>query len=182
MLLALLRLVVGLLGGALGGPPGALAVLWFDTDRIISGAPPPPGMFRLSWDAALLSSAGEGVRRGGPPGAIKPPGGADVGPPGGGGVPVREAERGGGGVAVLAGVFSAPGFLLIQRLSSGSYTKLLASPSLAFTGLLAWSSDSFLLPPPNQPPKPQPFLAAFASAARFASDLLVPYHDKCHSL
>lgn len=72
---------------------------------------------------------------------------------------------GGGGVAFLASVFSAPAFLLIHRLSSGSYTKLLCSPSLALIGLFAGSGLSFLPPPPpNQLVKPQPFLAPFSAA------------------
>lgn len=68
---------------------------------------------------------------------------------------------GGGGVAVLAGTISAPGFLLTHRFKSGSYTKLLASPSFARIGLPGdWSPagggvSAFL---PNHPEKPQPFL------------------------
>lgn len=111
----------------------------------------------------MLNVIGGGVgREGGGP--MIPIGGADVVLIGG-----VLAARGGGGVAVLLGVFSAPGFLLIQRFRSGSYTKLLASPNLALIGLLGSSASSFLLPP-NHPPKPQPpFFAAFASAARLAS-------------
>jgi hypothetical protein len=66
--------------------------------------------------------------------------------------------------------------LLIHRLSSGSYTKLLASPSLALTGLPGDKVSlglpgSFLLPPLNQPEKPHPFLACCAAAAaRLAMD------------
>lgn len=49
-------------------------------------------------------------------------GGGGVADEGGGGVPEtdRGPALGGGGVAVLASTFSAPGFLLIHRLSSGS--------------------------------------------------------------
>ncbi len=152
MLLALLRLVVGLLGGA-------LALLWFEMLRAMSGAP--PGAFKLSWEIALLNVIGGAGREGG--GAMIPIGGADVVLVGG-----VLAARGGGGVAVLAAVFSAPDFLLTQRFRSGSYTKLLASPNLALMGLFGISAASFL-PPPNHPPKPQPFFfAAFASAVRFA--------------
>lgn len=91
--------------------------------------------------------------------------------PGGG---VELADRGGpafggGGVGFFASVFSAPTFLLIHRLSSGSYTKLLCSPRLALIGLFAASRLSFL-PPPRNPPgiqlvMPQPFLADFSAAA-----------------
>ena len=158
MLLALLRLVAGL--------GGKLALLWPETLRAMRGAP--PGAFKLSWEIALfiviglLNVIGGGVGRGGG-GAMTPTGGAVV-------VLVAGvlAARGGGGVADFAGVFSAPDFLFTQRLRSGSYTKLLASPSLALIGLFGISAGSFL-PPPNHPPKPQPlFFAAFASAARFA--------------
>ena len=171
MLLALLRLVGGLVGGALGGlpaPAGSLTPLWFDAERAIMG-----GTARLSEDAGLFSPApGGGAVDGG---LDRFGGGADADADveaGGGGVEVGPA-RGGGGVAVLAGVFSAPGFLLIHRLRSGSYTKLLCSPSLALIGLLPLPrfSSFFAPPPPNHPPKPQPFLAGFsASAARFAGE------------
>lgn len=71
---------------------------------------------------------------------------------------------GGGGVAVFASTFSAPGFLLIHRLRSGSYTKLLDSPSFARIGLLEAASPAPLISagflPPNHPPKPQPFFVA----------------------
>lgn len=66
-------------------------------------------------------------------------GGADAVPDAGGGEGVfvwdRGADLGGGGVAVFAWFCSAPAFLLTQRFSSGSYTKLLASPSFALIGL-----------------------------------------------
>lgn len=119
MLLALLMLVVGLLGGALGGPPAALLFETFETERIMVGAP------RLSIEALLESSGVPARILGGIMGGgalwLVVSGGGGV-PMGGGGVP--ETERGpalgGGGVAVFAGVFSAPGFLLTHRLSSGS--------------------------------------------------------------
>lgn len=108
-------LVVGRLGGALGGPPGGPpTLLVLETERAM-GAPPPT----LSIEGDFCS---EGMERGGsiPPGPIG--GGGVPVDDGGGGVP--ETERGpalgGGGVAVFASTFSAPGFLLIQRLSSGS--------------------------------------------------------------
>lgn len=94
----------------------------------------------------------------------------------GGGVPLTErgpAARGGGGVAFLISTFSAPGFLLTHRPRSGSYTKLLCSPSLALMGF-PLDEESPMLPspflePPNQPPKPHPFLVlAAAAAARLA--------------
>lgn len=121
----------------------------------------PPETFRLSWEMALFSAIGGGVgREGGGP--MNPFGDADEVLVGG-----VLAARGGGGVATFLCVFSAPGFLLTQRFRSGSYTKLLASPSLALIGLLGSSAVSFL--PPNHPPKPQPlFFAAFSSAARLA--------------
>lgn len=119
MLLALLMLVVGLLGGPLGGPPA----LWFETDLAIG-----VGMPRPSWLDRVDSPTPVAV-----PGRGGPPGGADARPRplSGGGVPasvrgggVELAERGGplggGGAAFLASVFSAPAFLLIHRLSSGS--------------------------------------------------------------
>lgn len=69
----------------------------------------PPGAFKLSWEIALFSDIGGGVgREGGGP--INPIGGADEVLVGG-----VLAARGGGGVACLLGVFSAPDFLLTQR-------------------------------------------------------------------
>jgi hypothetical protein len=114
MLLALLMLVVGRLGGA-------LALLVLETDRVMAGGARP----RLSEDDAFVSSGVPARTFGGINGGgallLEIKGGGGV-PVGGGGVP--ETERGpalgGGGVAVLAGVFSAPGFLLIHRLRSGS--------------------------------------------------------------
>lgn len=158
-------LVVGLLDGL-------LSVLALDMDRNMGGAPP-----RLSCDGALLRTAG---------GANEPKedeGGRLDRPCGGGGVcgGVPLADRGlpsalgGGGVAAFASTCSAPGFLLTHRLSSGSYTKLLASPSLALMGLPGDDASpglpiSFLPPPLNQPDKPQPFLACCAAAARLATN------------
>lgn len=160
MLLALLMLVAGLLGGALGGPP----MLVLEADRIIGG-----GAIRDSVEG-LLDSSGVADRilggiRGGGALLLVVNGGGGV-PMGGGGVPDtdRGPALGGGGVAVLGAVFSAPGFLLIHRFRSGSYTKLLASPSLARIGLpgdddSAGEGDSAFFPPPHHPEKPQPFLA-----------------------
>jgi hypothetical protein len=116
MLLALLILVVGRLGGA-------LALLVLETDRVMTGGARP--RLRLSEDDAFVSSGVPARTFGGISGGgallLEIKGGGGV-PVGGGGVP--ETERGpalgGGGVAVLAGVFSAPGFLLIHRLRSGS--------------------------------------------------------------
>lgn len=91
MLLALLILVAGRLGGALGGPP-ALAV---EAVRSIGGGAEPGGPAPIGGE-----SAGPGVelmRAGGPGGGAD----ADVG---GGGVPAppgRDGARGGGGVAVF---------------------------------------------------------------------------------
>lgn len=154
MLLALLMLVVGRLGGPL---------LVLETDRSIGGGA------RLSVEAVLVRSGVPARTLGGMSGGgalLLVTSGGGV-PGGGGGVPVidRGPPRGGGGVAVFAGVFSAPGFLLTHRLSSGSYTKLLASPSLARMGFPgddspgAGASRAAFLLPPNHPPKPQPFLA-----------------------
>ena len=96
MLLALLRLVGGLVGGALGGlpaPAGSLTPLWFDAERAIMG-----GTARLSEDAGLFSPApGGGAVDGG---LDRFGGGADADADveaGGGGVEVGPA-RGGGGV------------------------------------------------------------------------------------
>ena len=109
----MLMLVVGRLGGLLGGPPSGPVMLVLDAERAIGGAPP-----TLSIDGDFSKV---GTDRGG---GIE----VDIG---GGGVPVEDggggvpaAERGppfgGGGVAPLASTFSAPGFLLIHRLRSGS--------------------------------------------------------------
>lgn len=119
MLLALPRLVAGLLGGALGGPPALLMLLAL---LIIGG---PPRAFRPSeCDGGrdrLLALRDIGGPGGGTP---RPPGGALVGPrpSGGGGVPFpfRDAALGGGGVAVFAGISSPPPFLFTQRFKSGS--------------------------------------------------------------
>lgn len=132
MLLALLRLVAGLppggmLGDRPGGPPApeaslmALAMLWLETDRFIIG-----GANRLSCDGGIAMPGPPMAGGGAADGGLDKLGGGALwdAAMGGGGVPVparvAELERGGGGVAVLAGVFSAPGFLLTQRLRSGS--------------------------------------------------------------
>lgn len=119
MLLALLMLVPGRLGGA-DAPPA----LPFDTLLVIvGGAISSPGAlpvpFVSSWGPEKLLDGG------GPAADIGR--GADVGPPGGPeGPTIPETARrgpvafGGGGVAVGAGVSSAPAFLLIQRFRSGS--------------------------------------------------------------
>lgn len=171
MLLALLMLVVGRLGGPLGGP-----VLWFETERVMGGGTPRPSAPEGMVGTADVVPARTGPGGGGAderpmPTPPLPPEGGVEGMPGGG---VELADRGGppfggGGVGFFASVFSAPAFLLIHRLSSGSYTKLLCSPRLALIGLLG-SGASFL--PPRNPPgiqlvRPQPFLADF-SAACFA--------------
>ena len=95
MLLALLRLVGGLVGGALGGlpaPAGSLTPLWFDAERAIMG-----GTARLSEDAGLFSPApGGGAVDGG---LDRFGGGADADADveaGGGGVEVGPARGGGG--------------------------------------------------------------------------------------
>jgi hypothetical protein len=163
MLLALLMLVLGLLGGPPGGAPVPLMP---ETERAIRGG---GALERPSMEGAVLRP---GVDRGMPAAGggtlVRPPGGGGV-PIGGGGVPAGPA-RGGGGVAVLGSGFSAPGFLLTHRLRSGSYTKLLASPSLALIGLFGALSARLASPflPPNQPPKPQPFFTACWAAARCA--------------
>jgi hypothetical protein len=174
MLLALLRLVAGRLGGLKGASLPLLCVL---ACLIIIGGPPlPPGGAKLSalWlETKLLLLRDTGGPIGGA--AIDPMGGAlPGGPPGGGGVPLplREAARGGGGVADLAGVSSAPAFLLTHRLSSGSKTKLLASPRLARTAFGASPGIGFSfagLLPLNQPAENQPFFCALAASARLAA-------------
>jgi hypothetical protein len=116
MLLALLMLVAGLLGGALGGLP----TLLLEAVRAIDVDSP-----KLSVDGGL-PKAGMGIGiDGGPPdggGALARPAMGGGVADGGGGVPLEEtgAPFGGGGVAFFASVFSAPGFLLTQRLRSGS--------------------------------------------------------------
>lgn len=119
MLLALLREVAGRLGGAIVRPSPlallmALMLLMLLTLRPMGGAPPMagPGMCRLSLDICCLSPLT--LLMGGP---LE---GGGVPLPIGGGVPLRDAARGGGGVALLAGVMSAPAFLFTQRLASGS--------------------------------------------------------------
>lgn len=107
MLLALLMLVAGLLGGAEGGPPATL--LAFEAERIMDGGTA-DGPDRLGEEAAL--TGGVGLR-----------GGAELEGPGGGGVPApagRGVARGGGGVADLGALSSAPAALLTQRFWSGS--------------------------------------------------------------
>lgn len=164
MLLALLMLVVGRLGGP-------LAALWVDADRAMSGGAASPSPVADIGGAADVETTRMGPGGGAddrPTGAPPPEGGVEG--IGGGGVELADRGGpafGGGGVAFFASVFSAPAFLLTHRLRSGSYTKLLCSPSFALIGLFVGSALSFL-PRPNQPVKPQPpFLAAF-SAASFA--------------
>lgn len=161
MLLALLILVAGRLGGRLGGPAPTSDP---ETDRLGPKGEGP------SWADNPLPGPNGGAPElvtglGGAPPPPPPPSAADLG-----------ADLGGGGVAFLTSTFSAPGFLLIHRLSSGSKTKLLASPSFARMGFPAVlgegeasAMDSFFLPPPNQPPKPQPFFVDCLLAARMPS-------------
>lgn len=164
MLLALLMLVVGRLGGP-------LAALWFETERAIGGGAASPSAPAVTVGTADAVPARMGPGGGADDRPIAPPDGGVEGMGGGG---VELADRGGpalggGGVGFFASAFSAPAFLLIHRLSSGSYTKLLCSPSFALIGLFAGSRLSFLPPPPNQPVRLQDFLADF-SAACFAVD------------
>ena len=167
MLLALLMLVAGRLGGPVGGPVALAPAL--EPDRAIGGAPPRTG------GAANEPSMGFEAERA--------PGGGGV-PAKGGGVPLTErgAAFGGGGVGLGASVCSAPGALLIHRLSSGSYTKLFASPSLARMAFLAGSAESAFLPPPNHPLKPHPFFSACCSAARFSSSAAIFLTSSAFSL
>lgn len=169
MLLAWLMLVVGLEGGAEGGAPGGPATLLvLETVRIRGGSADPGG------GAKDPDSLGELPPSDGAGDECVRIGGAELDGPGGGGVPEpagRGVPRGGGGVATLGALSSAPGALLTQRLWSGSYTKLDFSPSLARIGLLGeLSRDSFLAPPPNHDPRPHPFLPlpAFSASARLA--------------
>ncbi len=165
MLLALLMLVVGRLGGPLGGV-GIAALLTLDAERAIGGAAPPgPLLCGMALAGGMMEVDTD---RGGPPGGAAP----------GGGVPLTERAApllGGGGDGLDASTCSAPAFLLIQRFNSGSYTKLLASPSLARTGLfksgvLPLVGMSPFLLPPNQFVKPHPFFPCCCSAARFAAE------------
>lgn len=107
MLLALLMLVAGLLGGAEGGPPATLLV--FEAERIMDGGTA-DGPDKLGDEAELAGGVGLS-------------GGAELEGPGGGGVPApagRGVPRGGGGVAGLGALSSAPPALLTQRFWSGS--------------------------------------------------------------
>lgn len=166
-------LVPGLLGGARGGPLPALPsdILLLIVGGADSPLPPCGGILPLSPSpcAVGISAIAEVVRCGGPDGGL----GAEVAA-GGALLPLivlgGPAALGGGGVADGVGVFSAPAFLLIQRLRSGSYTKEDCSPSLARMGLLGCEpmSASFFAPPLNQPPSPQPFFAGATSFARAA--------------
>lgn len=169
MLLAWLMLVVGLEGGAEGGPPaGPATLLALEAARIMGGGTDPGGPGG--------PGGGPGEKRPSFERVVEPgrDGGARLDGPGGGGVPEpagRGVARGGGGVATFGALSSAPAALLTQRFCSGSYTKLDFSPSLARIGLLGeLSRDSFFDPPPNHDPRPQPFLAldAFSASARFA--------------
>lgn len=117
MLLALLMLV----GGRLGGPLGMLAALVLDTVLAIGALAGPSAS---GWTFERSDGAGLN-RRGGPPGgALARPLSVGVAPSAGGGGGVPETDRGidfgGGGVAFLVSVASAPAFLLTQRLRSGS--------------------------------------------------------------
>lgn len=160
-------LVVGLEGGADGGPPAAPGTLLaLETVRDRGGSAEPGGPALVG---EKLPSDGAGVFE------VVRGGGAEPDAPGGGGVPApagRGVARGGGGVAILGALSSPPAALLTQRFRSGSYTKLDFSPNLARIGLLGeLSADSFFEEPPlNQEPRPQPFLAfdAFSASARFA--------------
>jgi hypothetical protein len=108
MLLALLIPVPGLLGGP-------VPMLPLDTLRLIALEAAGPGGAEAG--GAGASKEAEGTRGG----VFRR--GADVGPASGPGpLTVRggAADRGGGGVAVGVGVFSAPAFLLTQRLRLGS--------------------------------------------------------------
>lgn len=109
--------------GRLGGPLAAPTMLLFETVRFILGGI--EGGARPS--ASAFSDAMGGVALGG---KLDPElwrvGGAPEGPvlfPGGRPAPLAALggpDRGGGGVAAFATLSSAPPFLLIHRLSSGS--------------------------------------------------------------
>lgn len=94
-----------LVPGRLGGPVTALP---FETLRLIAGGAARPGGAEAGGLGRGMSEEADVERRG-----------ADVGP-----VPLTvrggPLALGGGAAVVAAGVFSAPAFLLIQRLSSGS--------------------------------------------------------------
>lgn len=122
MLLALLMLVPG----RLGGPDGPVA-LPLDTLLLIEGgAESSEGGGALPVRSPLTPGRDpERLLDGGGP-AADIGRGADVGPGGPVGLGAPDTARrgpvafGGGGVALATGVSSAPAFLLIQRLSSGS--------------------------------------------------------------
>ena len=106
------------------GRLGALAVLVFETERIIAGGPS-----ELTSDIDGVSPGGGGVivDRGGPIGGAlaRPASGLEVGPGGAiGGAGLDDTERGiplgGGGVAFLASLSLGSAFLLTHRFCSGS--------------------------------------------------------------
>lgn len=130
MLLALLIPVPGLLGGPLGGAPLRPMEPLLALRDIGSAARRgrPVSLWPSDWDGPGINSLTARCAIGGALpeliglGALEREGTLETrgGP-----------ARGGGGVAVLASTASDPAFLLIQRFSSGSYTKDDASPSLA---------------------------------------------------
>lgn len=164
MLLAVLKPVPGRLGGALGGPlppplenvlmrTGGAARFEDDGTDVDTGADSSDCVYL--WARSFVEAAGRGANE--RPGGGGVPDGLLPMPPGGP-LNVRRGPLGGGGVADGAGVASAPPFLSTQRFRSGSYTKLLASPSLALMGLFACgTSGASFFAPPNHPPN-QPFL------------------------
>jgi hypothetical protein len=126
MLLALLMLVAGLVGGALGGPADG-GPLPLEAFLCIRGGPARPlasgSGVELSICLASTLEAGRGIGGALPAligiGGLEPAVGILVPAPGG---PLAErgGPLGGGGVAEAAGVAEPLSFLLIQRFNSGS--------------------------------------------------------------
>lgn len=96
--------------------------------------------------------------------------GAEVGSMAGDPLTLRGGPaRGGGGVLDCPSwVLSLPAFLLTHLFNSGSYTKLLSSPSLALIGLFGWAPSAVVSFFENQPPSPHPFFAGAEEAAFWA--------------
>jgi len=160
-------LVVGLLGGPLGGP----VALPLDMDLLI-GVAIEGGTARAGGPSdcpnVVLVAIADTARCGGalPLMAL----GADVVSIAGEPLTLRGGPAfGGGGVTEDPSCApSLPAFLLTHLFNSGSYTKLLSSPSFALIGLFgcipSFAASFF----ENQPPSPHPFFAGAGEASFLA--------------